>query len=540
MASGKKLFEILLTLTNSERQLIKKKLANQKELTQEEHFLYYMLRHFRSNRKGLQELERQYAFQERLSVARMRQIRSDATQLLLMMLVQFKVEDNVVIRNLLNLASAVELRRRKLYSRSIEINKKLLQDPVVTFYAPELRLMAFAEMQKISRVDTRYSPLSDGQLMNVQSFNEEVNHFLDYLKMMSHLSDLRKWERTHGLPVKTIDFPERIVELYETLESVDLDSLIEKPPFVFRVYALCGGILYRLCLHFNSAYQWLEKLKHIYDQLLVKSKENRKLLADQYLYDMLHLCGSSVGLGIKNNIELISKVEKDLKQFENVIPSARYVSYLSTLFLFKVTAMFKQGKIDEIIRLFNKPPAIYRQILSSSDQQLILHNAKLVYLMSLAIKGKTAFTLSQAQQMAKELKSRNQEVTLALLIVMAYASSKNGYGIFQYVDKMIFYIKRNFGELNILPILKKLMVSVGNRNYEDAKQNLKELESTLEKHPLEHNVFRQVPFIQIMRSIVDHEDLQQVLRNTDFHKGALSLEDRCRRYLHKELIISTF
>ncbi len=540
MASGKKLFEILLTLTSTERQLIKKKLANQKEFTQEEHFLYYMLKHFRSEKKGLQDLERQYAFQERLSVARMRQVRSDATQLLLMMLVQYKVEDSVVIKNLVNLASAVELRRRKLYSRAIEINKKLLQDPIVPFYAPELRLMAFAEMQKISRVDTRYSPLLDGQLINIQSFSEEINQFLDYLKMVSNLSDLRKWERTHGLPVKAVDIPEKIIELYEALESVELDSLAKKPPFVFRIYALCSGILYRICLHFNSAYQWLEKLKEVYDQLLFKSKENRKLLADQYIYDMLHLCGNSVGLGIKNNLELISKVEKDLKQFENVIPSARYVSYLSTLFLFKVTAMFKQGKIDEIIRLFNRPPAIYRQILDAKEQQLILHNARLVYLMALAIKGKTAFALSQAQQMIKKLKSKNQETTLALLIVMAYASLKNGYAISQYVEKMVSYIRRNFGELNILPILKKLMVYVGNRNYEDAKQSLKELESTLEEHPLEHNVFRQVPFIQIIRSIINREDLQQVLQNTDFHKEALSLEDRCRRYLHKELITSTF
>ncbi len=539
MASSKKLFEILLALTSNERQLIKKKLANQKELTQEEHFLLYILKHFRPDMKGLIDLERQYAFHERLSVARLRQIRSEATQLLLIMLMKLSMKDNVVARNLLYIASAIELRRRKLYSRAIEINKKLLKDPIVPFYAPELRLLAFAEMQKINRVDTRYSSNLNGQLYNLHNLNEELAHFLDYLKFSSILSFLRQWERNYELPVRAADFPKELVETYEILESLSVESASDKPPFVFRTYALCSSILYRACLHFNSAYRWLEKLKQVYDDLM-KSKENEKLLADQYIYDMLHLCGSSVGLGIKSNLQLISEIEKDLQRFESAIPSARYVSYLSTLFLFKVTAMFKHGKIEEIIRFFNKPPTMYKRIFDTNDYPLILHNARLVYLMALAIKGKTAHALSQAQKLMKELKNKSHEATLALLLVMTYASIKRGYGISQYVNKMVSYIRRNFGDLNILPILKKIMVFVGNRNYEDAKQHLKELEKTLEKHPLEHNVFRQVPFIQIIRSIVDHKDLQQVLQNTDFHKESLLLEDRCRRYLHKELLNSTF
>ncbi|NPA34105.1 MAG: hypothetical protein GXO48_04145 [Chlorobi bacterium] len=539
MASGKKLFEILMVLTNSERQLIKKKLSNLKELTQEEHFLLYMLKRFKPDMKTLQEIERQYAFQERLSVGRMRHVRSNATQLLLTMLVNLRSEDNVVIKNLLSIASAIELRLRKLYPRAIETYKKLLQDPILPFYSPELRLLAFSELQKISRVDIRFSTrVNERQLNTLRAYTDEVSHFIEYFDMLKRNSFLRELERKSFFPLRATDLPKEAVETYKILESTDIEKVASKPSFVFRRYALCSAILHNMCLHYNSAYLWLEQFIKTYNHSM-KSAENRKLLAEQYAHDMLYLCATSVRLGHEKAPDNIAQLERELQRFEGIISPQRYLSYLTTLFLFKMILTFKKGEIEEVINLYETPPAPYKSIFANSNKLLLLHSAKLVYLMAIAIKGKTAIAIEQTKQIMNEFKNKNDEVILITLIIMVYASLKSGHSASQYINKLVSFIHDKYGELNILPVLQKLIISVSKRNYGDGRRLFNELEQTLEKYPLEYNVFRQVPFIQIIKSIVNHEDLQQVLQNTDFHKEALLLEDRCRRYLHKELKIPT-
>ena len=539
MPAGKKLYDILLKLTPQERRIIKSKLENYKELSQEEHFLLYVLKYFKPDIKELEQLERQYAHRERLLASRMRQLRSRASNILLTMLINLCAEEHVIIKSLLNMAIAVEMRRRKLYPRAIEINKKLLDDPVVPFYSPELRLLAFSELQKISRVDTRYAPSLNGQLEIIKEFSEELSHLLDYLRISSQYSYLREWERTTELPLKASDIPEEVVETYEMFESLSPQSVSDRPPFVFRIYALSAGVLYRICLHFNTAFNWLSELKAIYNDLL-KNTENRQRLADQYLHDMIHLCANAIGLGFKDNITLIEQIEQDLKKFQNFISPERYQSYQATLFSFKTIAMFKQGKVEDIIRLFSKPADRYKKILANQDKHPILKNAQIVYLMSLAAKGKTAQAIKNAQEILNNLKTKNYEITISLLIIITYASLLSGHSVSAYVGKMAKYIKSHFGELKIMPALEKLLVAIGKRNYEDARKFFNELKMALDKNPLETNVFRQIPFMQIIYSIIYHEDLQKVLQSTDFHTEALHLEERTRKYLHKELLISTF